>query len=630
MDRRFGFKDFVLAVLLVGVIVVVLLAMLQYDRQLERLNAIERTLQAHTRDLASIQRAIDRGVAVRRDSNQAQNAGADAGPSGGASSDGVDEHDAYPDPFARIRRAQASQGYARGDYLIDVFGVVPERLTPLISSDAYSSAVQDQVLQSLAVRHPDTLEWMPLLAERWRVSEDGLTIEFDMRSEAVFSDGEPVSVQDVVFTFNWIMNPDVEAPRARAYYQKIKDVSAVDGDTVRFVFNEPYFRAFEIAGGMQILPKHFYERFTASQFNRSTGLLLGSGPYRLADPESWRPEPGKPVELVRNERYWGPLAPFEKRIWRVIENDAARLTTFRNGDVDRFGPTPEQYEKLLDDEALVDRTQHYVYRSPTSGYLYIGWNQKRGGESTPFADRRVRRAMTMLIDRRRMVEDIYLGYGQVVTGPFNPLSKQYDDSIEPWPFDIDRAKALLAEAGFEDRDEDGVIEGPQGRAFAFELTYPANSDMHERLVLMARDSMAKAGVVLNPKPAEWSVLLQRIDERSFEAVMLGWTGSLEGDLYQIFHSDQAEPGGDNFISYTSDRLDRLIDRARRTVDESKRMPIWRQAHRTIHEDQPYTFLITRKSIVFLDDRLKNVERVKLGLNPAQEWYVPAPLRKWTK
>src|SRR5690606_30654416 len=131
------------------------------------------------------------------------------------------------------------------------------------------------------------------------------------------------TAKDVAFTFEFIMNEAIAAPRARAYLSRIARVTATDERTVEFVFSEPYFNSLQLAGGMAILPEHFYRRFLDDPrtFNESRGLLLGSGPYRLADPETWTPDLGR-VELVRNPRYWGPVdGSFDRIVWRVIEND---------------------------------------------------------------------------------------------------------------------------------------------------------------------------------------------------------------------------------------------------------------------------------------------------------------------
>jgi peptide/nickel transport system substrate-binding protein len=631
MENRFGVKDFFLFSLLAFIVVLVGLEMWRADRQWEQLQQTTNLLQEQTRDLSRIRRLLEEGVTFtpREGGTAATNvSGTSVTQQAAASTQPASLGTTEMSTDDRVKRAQQLPGYATGDFYVDMFASPPEKLTPIISSDTYSSSIQGQVLESLADRDPQTLKWRPNIARGWTVSPDGLEMTFTMKRGVTFSDGEPLTADDVIYTYQLIMNDKIDAPRQRVYYEKVKTAEKVNDYEVRFTFKETYFQNFEVIAGLGIMPEHFYSKFTPEEFNRSTGLLLGSGPYRLADPTTWRNEPGKPVELVRNERYWGEPAPFDKLIWRIVQNESARMTTFQNGDVDEFSPSPEQYVSLLKDEKLLARTQHFEFDSPSGGYLFVGWNQKRQDKPTPFADRRVRQAMTMLIDRQAICEQIMLGYAKVATGPFNPLGNQVDKSIQPWPFDPTAAKKLLAEAGYVDRNNDGVVDGPDGQPLRFAISYPSSSETYNRTVLLMKDTFARGGVICEPKPTEWSVLLQDMDARNFDAISLGWGGSIEGDLYQIFHSSQAIAGGDNVIGYVNPELDKAIEAARTTADESKRSELWQACHRIMHEDQPYTFLYTRKALAFMDGRIKNVQRVSLGLNPMLEWYVPKDLRKW--
>ncbi len=626
MERRFTVRDLLLFVSLAALAGLILLAMYMVDRQWLKLAQMERILREQAEDLRGIRdtvRALEQRVGEGRIVAQAgeQPAAGDTG--------------AIPAAFRRAWEATQQPDYQPGDWRVLAFGTGLKTITPLISADVYASQVQGYVLESLLLRDPDTLKWQGLVAEAWQVSEDGLRFTFRIRKGVKFSDGRPLTAEDVAFTFAFLMNDAIAAPRSRAYFEKVESVTALDPWTVEFRFKEPYFDALALAGGMSILAKHFYELYLREpqRFNQSKGLLLGSGPYRLADPKGWTPDQGL-VELERNPRYWGPVQPsFDKLLWKVIENDAARLTTFRNGEIDVYGARPREYRSLLDDPALAERTVHLEYMSPTAGYSYIGWNQEREGRPTRFADKRVRQAMTWLTDRQRIIEEVMLGYAEPAVSPFNPRSPQHDPALQPREFDPGKAKALLAEAGYEDRDGDGVLEDADGKPFEFELVYFQDSEDTKRIVLFLKDLYARAGILLHPKPTEWSVMLDLLDKKNFDAITLGWSSGVETDIYQMFHSSQTVAGGDNFVNYRNPELDRLIDQARATVDEAKRMPLWRRCEQILYEDQPYTFLMRRKSLVFIDKRMKNIQITRLGLNLHSvpvEWYVPGPLQKYSR
>lgn len=610
----------------IGLASLIVLAMVQIDRQWQRMGVMTRIMSEQAEDIRrtrSVLRELEQSVR-RGDWQQAAPSGSEVETPAAATRMG--------DAFDRVRAAAAQDDYASGDWLMLAFGTGIRTLTPLVSSDAYASEVQFYVFESLLRRDPDSLEWQGLVAENWTVDDDGMRIEFTLRRDVNFSDGQPLTAHDVAFTYEFIMDEAIAAPRHRAYLAQIAEVNALDDHTVEFIFAEPYFNSLQLAGSLEILPEHFYRRFLDDprRFNESRGLLLGSGPYRLPDPESWTPDQGR-VELERNPRYWGPVdPPFERIVWRVIENDSARLTTFRNQDIDVYNARPREYQQLLDDEGLTARTQHFEYMSPTAGYSYIAWNQERRGEATRFADPRVRKAMSYLTDVERLIDEVLLGYAESAVSPFSARSDQHDRALEPIPHDMARARELLLEAGFADRDGDGILEDEEGRPFEFELTFFQDHEDTRRIVLFLRDLYARAGVVMRPRPTEWSVMLEDLRRKDFDAITLAWTSGVEVDLFQMFHSSQAIDGGDNFISHNDPELDRYIETARAEVDEDRRMALWRQAERALVSEQPYTFLFRRQTLAFIDERIANLENTALGLNLTAvpvEIYVPAAMQR---
>jgi peptide/nickel transport system substrate-binding protein len=623
LQQRIGKRDLILYAFMATILISIWLAMIQIDRQWQFIALTQEKLEDQTRDITDLRRALQRGISVKSEGSI------------------TGEREGLPETWRGFDRAVAATempDYARGDWLVYSFPSQVPSLTPFLSGDVYATTIQQWIVDGLVTRDPATLEWLPHVAESWEISDDGLTISFVVREGVVFSDGEPLTVEDVAFSWRFVMDEKIAAPRARAYYSRIKDVTTNDR-TVTFHFEEPYFGSFALAGNMGILPKHFYSKYlesveAAEEFNTSTGLLLGSGPYRLPSPTAWKP--GDLIELVRNERYWGWVsAPFERRIWKTINSDAAQLTEFKNGGIDVYGARPLEYRDLSQDEDILRRTQPYEYYSPRGGYVYIAWNNVREGKPTPFADRRVREAMTYLTDRQRIIDEILLGYAQPANGPFNPLGKQADPELPLRSFDLAKAKALLAEAGFKDRDDDGVLESEDGDPLSFKLTYPAGSDNFKRIMLLLKDLYVRAGVLMEPDPVDWPVLINTLNTKSFDAVSLGWTANFEIDIYQMLHSSQTEPGGDNFISYRDPELDELIESGRREMNEDDRMAIWHQVHRRIWEEQPYTYLFRSKTLIFADRRIRNVQVVRAGLNEGglwsmpMEWYVPADEQKYS-
>lgn len=691
MNNRFGIRDFVIALLLMGILVSIWLAMIQFDRQWDDVKALRNDLKAlaNTQNrmaaqIRDVQASISRGLTVN------PSAGSAAAPPTGQQ---AHAHD-------RIVQARSREDFAEGDVIVDAFGTQLKSITALTYKDLYGRTIQQYVLESLATQDEDTLEWKPLIAESWdiqdhseayqrwldertaqlrakleadpslaeptrqamieemakanmpapaegtpeaealtaraqetwlneqiRVAEDrpaAMTITFNLRHDVNFSDGRPLTAHDVEFTWTLLNNPLVNAPETRNFFDNVEAYKAIDDDTVEFRYREPHYLAFSMVASFPVLPKHFYEAISVDELNQHPGLLLGSGPYRLEDPRGWGP--GKLMKLVRNENYWGPKPGLLAMVWLEIEQDVPRLTAFKNGQIDIFGASPEQYVELCKDASIRERYDAHEFQAIPSGYSFIAWNTRRGGEATKFADARVRRAMTMLIDRRRIADEVMLGLASPTSGPFDDQSTQADPSIEPHPFDPDAALALLAEAGWKP-GSDGVLRNQRGERFAFTLTYPSGNDVYERIMLLIKDTFARYGVLMTQDPQEWSVFIERVDGRAFDACALAWGGgAIESDIRQMFHSSQIAGGANNFTSYANPELDRLIDQARRTIVEDERMPLWQACHRILHEDQPYTFLLRRKATLFIDKRFANVQRVLTGLNERLEWYVPAPLQ----
>lgn len=621
MGNRFGFKDVVVLLMLAVLVVLAWLKMVQDDRQWGRFNQIQSSVDQQTRDIAELQRSLRHLQVAPPTPATPTTHSASADPA-----TGHDPHvSAPPDTvFRRLEAAQKLPDYARGDMIVESFAAVPPTLNPLIAQDIYGVIVQAKIIESLGTKDYDTLKVVPLLARSWKIAPDGLSAVVQLRDGVKFSDGEPFTADDVVFSYNVQMDPEVTDGREREYLKWVAGVQKLGPLTVKVTLKK-FYEAFDRAMEMPILPEHLYKGLSKSEIRQSVALCMGTGPYRLQDPRKY--SPGEPIVLVRNERYWGEPGPWGRVVYRVIEKESTEMVAFRNREIDFMSPVPEQHLQMLKDANLTATKQHIEYDSARLGYSYIGWNERRNGKPTIFADRRVRQAMTMLIDRERLLKELYHGLGTVATGPFSKLSDQYDPSVKEWPYDPARAVTLLKEAGFT-RDSAGVLHTPDGKAFEPELTYPAGSDFVEKVVIFIRDNLAKAGINLRLRAQKWPLLVASLNNRDYDAITLRWSGGLETDIEQMF-ATRSIKDGDNTNSYSNPALDKLIDEAHVTLDRDARMKLWQACHRILHDDQPYTFLMRSYAIGWFDKRIHNIQKLpKIGLNSVSiwpnpvEWYVP--------
>ena len=617
MNNRFGFKDFIQIVLAGAVLVLVWMSMLQRDREwvlqrdiLEKLGAIEKKLASGVVASAPV-REGGSTVPAQRDASWARA--------------GVPIE--WQEPWGFASDPSSQPGFAEGGEFTEIFEGQPPKITPNIASDVYGRRVIDRVCDSLGAYDPRTLKFRGLLASAWQQDPAGMWIRVRLREGLRFSDGEPLTAEDVRWTFDdYIFNPSIEAERVRATLDQIEDVKVIDPLTVEFVFNKALSFNLEYTLGNYILPKHFYSKLQASQINSATGLLMGSGPFKLErlDVENqWAP--GQDLVLVRNESHWGPRSPLERMRFKVVADSTSRLAAYQSNEGDMITPTSPQFVKKTKEPGWGDKNQSLRWVNMRSGYSFICWNEgKNAGRQTPFGDKRVRQAMTLCLDRERMLKDIWEGVGVLSQGPVNPESPVFASEIKPWPFDPERGKALLAEAGWKDRNGDGILENEKGDVFEFEFLRPGSDEISERISTFIKDHYARVGIVMKVKPIDWAAMSDIMKARSYDALTMAWSASApESDPRQIFHSESMKEGGDNFAQWNSPAADKAIDAIRLTIDFEKRRQAWKEFQAIIHDEQPYTFIRVAPWARFVKKEIGNVQMHKTGLEP-WEFFRAAP------
>lgn len=547
----------------------------------------------------------------------------------------------------------------RGDWLVVWLLSDAESLNPITSNDATASEVLSFVSSSLTTTHPKTFEQIPVLAsELPTISSDHLKYTFKLRPGATFADGTPITTDDVLFSVKAIKNPEVDAPFLRNYYNSLVDARAADG-TIEFRCSEPYFRNDVILGGVSVLPKHYYDPdgdldavsvaelaswetiapekkkraiHFAEQFNSNFHRkVLGAGAYLLADPEHDLVT-GERVVLRHRDGFWAPGDPlrgdgFVDRIFfRVINNPDAALVALKAGTLDFMGLIPLQHLKQTQSSGFRSRFKKEIAYTPS--YVYLGWNEQR----PVFADKRVRQALSHLVDRDRIIERVRFGFAEKIDSPVYRFSPEYNTDLEGYAFDPAAANKILDDAGWKDHDGDGIrdklIDG-QTVPLRFEIISNSGNQDRKNIGLIVIDQMRRAGIDATFREVDWSILLDRVKHFSYDAVILGWQFSAnDPDLYQLFHSSQAVEGGSNHVSFKNAEADAILVAYRKEFDKQKRIALYRRLQEIILDEAPYTFLFMPKGISTVDRRFQNTIWYPSGSPNLNEWWVPANVQKY--
>ncbi len=325
-------------------------------------------------------------------------------------------------------------------------------------------------------------------------------------------------------------------------------------------------------------------------------------------------EKGQRIILSKWDKYYGNKLgiepPLSEMIFEVIKHPNTQLQALQSKDIDKMGFTQEQWVNKTDGKEFKGKNAFInKFKYTSKSYSYIGWNQKKD----LFKDKKVRQALTHLVNREKILKDVYYNLGRIVTGNFFIDSVYNDKSIKPYEFNIEKAKQLLKNAGWEDTNGDMILD-KNSKNFEFTILAVSNHPIHQKMLPIIKEDMAKVGIIMDVQKLEWPVYVQRLNEKKFDACTLGWGMGFESDPHQIWHSSHADKdSSSNHISFKNKKADELIDKIRVEFDLEKRTKLCHQFHQLLHEEQPYTFLFSSYSLVGVNKNLKNAKVFPVGL-----------------
>lgn len=489
-----------------------------------------------------------------------------------------------------------------------------QAFNPVTNTALVTMEVLNFALFTPLVQYDSDFEPQPHLAESWELDERGVTMR--LRDDVFWHDGQPVTAEDVVFTFDLAKSPESASLLASAYLTMVSSATAVDPRTVRFEFVAPHSQPMDGFWWAPV-PRHLLEGVAPAQlaqhpFNRQP---VGSGPFRFV---SW--DAGQQVVIEANDEFPAALGGrplLDRIVFRIVPESTTRLTELLTGAIDvNHTVLPDEAQQVEQQRGVT--LNHY----PGREFLYVGWNNER----EPFSDVRVRRALGHAIDRDALIEALMFGYAEPADGPILPFSP-LDPGLEPLAFDPDAARRLLAEAGFTP-GPDGILRGPGG-ALRFSMMVSENR-LRQDLATVIQNQLRQVGVDLQVRVMEFQTLLAQHRARDYDSVLSGWVmDNFRVDPASLFSCEEARtPQSPNRAGYCNPEADQLMMAGMRETDAGGARDHWGDFGRILQQDQPITFLFWTEDMAGIAPRLQGAEMDARGkLVEVQRWWIPEDQRR---
>ena len=484
---------------------------------------------------------------------------------------------------------------------------------------------------------PDVLESFP------EIQPDSLSYICTIRKDIRWDDGSPMTLADILFTFKVITCPLVNNPDGKSYFYNLSEVDSLPGSKDQFVFrlNKRYYDNFSMLSFVIVLQEKFYDprgilrkytvrdfqqdefsaaadpelkafasNYNASDFGRVPSKLNGLGPYALSE---WTT--GSSIILKKKQNWWGnnshsdyEKAYPDKIIFQIIKDMEPTVLALKKQQID---VTTE-----LSTPALVKlRRRDYFneqYHSEFLGsfsYTYLGMNMRPEKDRTPFfTDRRVRKALAYCVPVDEIIQVIAKGYAKRIPGFILPSQSEYDKNLPLIPNNLNITRELLDDAGWTDTDGDNIrdkIINGERVSFSFALSYMI-SPVTREIALMIRNELYKAGIDARPDPMDFSLFYQKAYNHQFDALLGAWSSSaLPDDPRQIWHTENWEKHGSNFVGFGNAATDEMIEEANVEMDPEKRKRLMQKLQRAVWEEQPYVFLFNASKKAAVHRRFKH-------------------------
>ncbi len=498
----------------------------------------------------------------------------------------------------------------------------PTTLDPITSNDMISLRVTELVFNGL-VGIDAKQQVVPELAESWDASADGLEYTFRLRKDVKWHarPGEEVrafDADDVIFTYNIMMHPRTVTP-LKVRYEFIAEVKKLDSHTVRFTLKRPILNALP-KFTFKIIPEHGPANGAyLARDDKFVHNPIGTGPYRFKETTA-----SGEVVLDANPDYFKGQPKIARFVGKPFADQNIMNQALMFGNIDMSVlVNPRNVPEIQGDKRL--RLQSYSALS----YQFFGYNNR----NPLLADKRVRKAFSMAINRNEMLKSFFNGQGSVISGPFAPGSWAYNLDVKPLAFDPSAAEKLLTDAGFR-KGADGLM-AKDGKKLVLSLKVPIaqESESVKRVVLAFKNYLQRVGAQIDVEFLEWQAWKEAVfAHHAFDIVFASWVFDDSADISSLFHSGEIGPWHNNFVGYSNPEVDSLLVEAKNTLDHEKRRTINRKLHEMLAEENPYSFLWTLTNYAAYHRKVRAVQvHPYKFFSYADAWYLApgddAPLTK---
>ena len=534
----------------------------------------------------------------------------------------------------------------RPNYVIIHQKSEPKQLNPVNSRDAGATVMYYGIFQELINADYKTMEMAPVLAkERPTINRiegtDLVEMLFEIRDEAVWDNGEPITGEDVVFSLKVIKIPQSQCPHRKPVFEFIKNIEVDEGNPKKFkIIGTAYMLAEQSMSDLHIIPSYIYdendvlekytikelsdpsniERLTADETLIAYGnyfnspkfqreVINGSGAYEMVD---WQTD--QRIVLRKKDNWWGEKMNKEEQwyqaypdtiIYQFIREDKAAVIALRNGLINTMFSV--ETKTFVEERNKPDfDSLFYEFTPPMYAYDYIGFNLTK----PIFEDVNTRKGLAHLMNTPKLIEDAHLGLAQQTVCFSHPTrSEQISSTIKPYEYNLEKAKEYLSQAGWGDSNDDGILDKDiNGKLTPFVISMKTNNENDRRKAAckIFAEAAAEVGIEVNIETPVWKSFLNTIrSEKDFDLVVSGWASSpFDSDPKQVWHSSSTS--GSNFVNYSNAKVDEAIDAMRVEVDPEKRLPYYHTIHEQIYQDVPYIFLTTQKERIIVSKMFGNV------------------------